>query len=214
LARKDILPHVLILDEINRVDLSRVFGEVFSAMENRNSDITTAVGDFKLNIPKSLYIIGTMNEIDFSLEQIDFALRRRFLWFSYGYDPNILKDIVFYKNEKQKAGLSISDIDRLINAATTLNKAIALSDELGEQFEIGHTFFAEVVDVYSSFKAINNKTNRIKDKLFRAHGPAIILWDISIKPISEAYLGNVEEEEKKTLTGNLKDIFFNGSLEG
>ena len=212
-ADKDKLPHVLILDEINRVDLSRVFGEVFSAMENRNTDITTAVGDFKLNIPSNLYIIGTMNEIDFSLEQIDFALRRRFLWFPYGYNSEILKDIVYYKNQDQRAGLSERDVERLINAASALNTAIAASDELGKQFEIGHTFFAEVVDIYSSFKAIKNKTNRIQNKLFRAEGPAKILWDISIKPILEAYLGNVEEDEKKNLIKGLKDTFFRASIE-
>lgn len=211
-ADKD-LPHVLILDEINRVDLSRVFGEVFSAMESRNTDITTAVGNFKLNIPSNLYIIGTMNEIDFSLEQIDFALRRRFLWFAYGYKPEILKDILNYKNLEQRAGLDDSDIDRLVSSATALNNAIAISDELGKQFEIGHTFFAEVVDIYSSFKAINNKTNRIQNKLFRADGPATILWNISIEPILEAYLGNVEREEKKNITTDLKNIFFKSSLE-
>ncbi len=209
----DNLPHVLILDEINRVDLSRVFGEVFSAMENRNEDIATAVGNFKLNIPDNLYIIGTMNEIDFSLEQIDFALRRRFLWFPYGYNSGILQDIVYLKNEKQKAGLSHRDIERLINASNALNIAISNADELGKQFEIGHTFFAEIVDIYSSFKAINNKTNRIKDKLFRANGPASILWDISIQPILEAYLGNIEEGEKKKMIQDLNNTFFKASLE-
>ena len=210
---KENLPHVLILDEINRVDLSRVFGEVFSAMENRDQDIVTAVGNFNLNIPNNLYIIGTMNEIDFSLEQIDFALRRRFLWFPYSFNSAILKDIVSLKNEKQKAGLSHRDIERLINASIALNNAISKTDELGKQFEIGHTFFAEIVDIYSSFKAINNKTNRIQDKFFRANGPATILWDISIEPILEAYLGNVEEQEKEKTITNLKDTFFKASLE-
>ena len=203
----------MILDEINRVDLSRVFGEVFSAMENRNEDIVTAVGNFNLNIPDNLYIIGTMNEIDFSLEQIDFALRRRFLWFPYGYNSAILQDIVYLKNEKQKAGLSHRDIERLVNAANALNIAISNAEELGKQFEIGHTFFAEIVDIYSSFKAINNKTNRIKDKLFRANGPATILWDISIQPILEAYLGNVEEDEKKKTIQDLNNTFFKASLD-
>lgn len=214
LAREDKenLPHVLILDEINRVDLSRVFGEVFSAMENRNIDITTAVGDFKLNIPDNLYIIGTMNEIDFSLEQIDFALRRRFLWFLYGYNPDTLRDIITYKDEEQRAGLSSKDIERIINAATTLNNAIIMSNELGRQFEIGHTFFAEIVDIYSSFKAINNKTNRIQNKLFRQDGPASILWGISIEPILEAYLGNVDEEEKKKIINDFKATFFKDSI--
>lgn len=73
-------PYVLILDEINRTDISRVFGELFSAMECRNESISL-MGDknVSLNVPPNLYFIGTMNEIDFSLEHIDFALRRRFI---------------------------------------------------------------------------------------------------------------------------------------
>jgi Cdc6-like AAA superfamily ATPase len=88
------VPHVLILDEINRIDLSRLFGEVFSAIENREQPISLGVGNYKLTIPRNLYIIGTMNEIDFSLEQIDFALQRRFLWYFYGFDAAILKSII------------------------------------------------------------------------------------------------------------------------
>src|SRR5690606_10713005 len=92
-ARKDLdpldknkdIPHILILDEINRVDISKLFGEVFSALEQRDLDISIGVGDLKVNVPRNLYIIGTMNEIDFSLERMDFALRRRFLWFSYKF---------------------------------------------------------------------------------------------------------------------------------
>ena len=91
------LPHVLILDEINRIDLSRLFGEVFSALENRDEPIEVGVGELKLTIPSNLYVIGTMNEIDFSLERIDFALRRRFLWFFY-----VIMKIYFGKLLKRK----------------------------------------------------------------------------------------------------------------
>jgi len=90
-VRKDDYPNVLILDEINRVDLSRLFGELFSALEKRETDIATSVGDFIINVPKNLYVIGTMNEIDFSLERLDFALRRRFVWFFFGYNQDTLK---------------------------------------------------------------------------------------------------------------------------
>lgn len=80
-------PYVLILDEINRVDLARLFGEAFSCIENRNESVDLPYKidgvKLKLTVPDNLYIIGTMNEIDFSLERLDFALRRRFLWFKH-----------------------------------------------------------------------------------------------------------------------------------
>lgn len=77
---------VFIIDEINRADLSRVFGELFFGLEAdyRGEEITTQYsylqGGSKLVIPKNLYIIGTMNDIDRSVESMDFALRRRFVW--------------------------------------------------------------------------------------------------------------------------------------
>lgn len=94
IVRKDNYPNVLILDEINRIDLSRLFGEFFSALEKRDTDISTSVGGFIINVPKNLYVIGTMNEIDFSLERVDFALRRRFVWLFFGYNQDALKNII------------------------------------------------------------------------------------------------------------------------
>src|SRR5690606_17758768 len=157
----DNLPHVLILDEINRVDLSRVFGEVFSAMENRNKDIVTAVGNFKLTIPSNLYVIGTMNEIDFSLEQIDFALRRRFLWFFYGFNKDALSQMVWNKNNKENTHLSEEEVNRFLNNAEALNYSITKLPELGEQYQVGHTFFADVVDIYKSYREIKGYSNRL-----------------------------------------------------
>ena len=80
----------LSLDEINRVDLARLFGEAFSCIENRNESIDLPYKidgvKLKLTVPDNLYILERLNEIDFSLERLDFALRRRFLWFKRGYN--------------------------------------------------------------------------------------------------------------------------------
>jgi 5-methylcytosine-specific restriction protein B len=64
--KADQLPHILILDEINRTDISRLFGELFSALEYRNKSIRLSIGDLEIALPTNLYFIGTMNEIDFS----------------------------------------------------------------------------------------------------------------------------------------------------
>jgi len=77
---------VFIIDEINRADIARVFGELFFGLESdyRGREIKTQYsylqGGQKLIIPRNLYIIGTMNDIDRSVESMDFALRRRFVW--------------------------------------------------------------------------------------------------------------------------------------
>lgn len=209
-AEKDIenkMPHVLILDEINRIDLSRLFGEVFSALENRGEAIEIGVGDLKLTIPENLYVIGTMNEIDFSLERIDFALRRRFLWFFYGFNRNTLSEIIWHKNSDLSTRLKNDDVDRFINNAQELNDAITQMPELGEQYQIGHTFFGEIVNIFKGYKEIKG-FSRLQKQLYRNNGPAKILWDISIEPILKAFFGNMDAGAQKEKMSELKDIYF------
>jgi len=204
-ARNDDMPHILILDEINRVDLSRLFGEVFSALENREQEIEVGIGGLKLSIPKNLYVIGTMNEIDFSLERIDFALRRRFLWFPYGFNKNTLRHIIWKKN---KTITNKEEIKLFINNAQALNNEISKIDELGKSYEIGHTFFAEIVEIYKSYKELGGYgTQQIQ--LYRNDGGAVkILWDISIEPMLFSFLGNTEESRKKEIIKQLKNTYF------
>jgi len=193
-VRKDDYPNVLILDEINRVDLSRLFGELFSALEKRGKEITTSTGNFKINVPSNLYVIGTMNEIDFSLERIDFALRRRFVWFFFGYDQDILKEMLRSKRDALlKSNIKNEEIEDYVTKCTALNAAIEEMEELGRQYEIGHTFFAEVVDIHQSFKNIGGYPRL---RLLKKDGPVKVLWEISIKPMLEAFLGNMDKETK------------------
>src|SRR5690606_24963416 len=136
--------HILILDEINRVDLSRLFGEVFSALEDREEKISLSVGGLTLSIPKNLYVIGTMNEIDFSLEQIDFALRRRFLWFHYVFNEDVLKQLVSKKNVQIHTKLKGEEVNGYLQNCEALNAQLHSMRELGPPYVIGHTFFGEV----------------------------------------------------------------------
>jgi len=205
-ARKDDLPHVLILDEINRVDLSRLFGEVFSALEDREQEIDLSIGGLRLSIPKNLYVIGTMNEIDFSLEQIDFALRRRFLWFHYGFNEDVLKSIILSKNKRLNTKLKGEEITRYLKNCKALNVQLRKMPELGSQYEIGHTFFAEIVNIYSSFKTINGYS-KLKYQIFRNGGAIDIIWSISIEPIIEAFLGNLDKESKQSTLKSLEKTF-------
>lgn len=207
IVEKDEYPNILILDEINRVDLSRLFGEFFSAIENRNDLIKTAVGGFTMKVPENLLVIGTMNEIDFSLERVDFALRRRFVWFPFGFNSVTLRHIIIEKQTPKTYKITSTDLERFINNCDVLNGEIERTEELGNQYHIGHTFFAEIVEILNQFSNIQG----IKIKsIFIENGPVKVLWDISIKPMLEAFLGNMDKqakEEKITMLGN---IFING----
>jgi 5-methylcytosine-specific restriction protein B len=202
----DDIAHVLILDEINRVDLSRLFGEVFSALENRDEPIDVGVGNFQLTIPRNLYVIGTMNEIDFSLERIDFALRRRFLWFFYGFNKETLAKIFYSKDKRLKTGLRSEEAERFFKNADALNDAVKNLPELGKQYQIGHTFFGEIVDIYNSYKELGGYKN-LQKQLYRKQGPAQILWDISLAPMLEAFLGNMDVDTRKEKMAELKKIY-------
>lgn len=212
-ARKDLndnihldIPHVLILDEMNRVDLSKLFGEVFSALEQRDYDISIGVEDLKINIPRNLHIIGTMNEIDFSVEQIDFALRRRFLWFFYGYRPERLRDIIHQKANDTSSKILKDDLERFYSNVNLLNTQIASREELGKMYEIGHAFFGDIVAIYNQYRDMKGYSRK-NNFLFENNGPAQILWNISIKPILDAFLGHEDEVIKEDLLNDLQKIF-------
>ena len=190
------MPFIVILDEMNRVDVSRVFGELFTAIEKRNTDVYLTLPDpdfeterLALNIPDNIYFIGTMNEIDFSLEQLDFALRRRFVWELVDYDEDALENIIRYRIEKNNKGDNVSEVlNNFLNSCTGLNKDIART--LGKEYHIGHAFFAEIANLYNKLKQNNisgNSWNQAKK----------MLWQISILPTIEAYCGSMDREEKK-----------------
>src|SRR5690554_1835468 len=206
-VEKDEYPNVLILDEINRVDLSRLFGEFFSAIENRNDEVKTAVGGFTMKVPDNLLVIGTMNEIDFSLERVDFALRRRFVWFPFGFNAQTLRHIIKSKQKDKKYKVNEAELLRFINNCDALNNEIENTEELGSQYHIGHTFFGEIVEIFNQFSEIQGKEI---NSIFIKNGPVKVLWDISIKPMLEAFLGNMDKQTREEKINGLESIFING----
>jgi 5-methylcytosine-specific restriction protein B len=145
------LPVILVLDEINRTDLSRLFGEAFSLLENRDKPVVLPGFDAdeepqELALPENLFVIGTMNLIDQSVEELDFALRRRFFWRPAGFEPDPIIEV----NEQRWAehapakwgwNRAVGDMTQLAERAMLLNQQIALSPHLGPQYELGHTYF-------------------------------------------------------------------------
>lgn len=123
---------VLIIDEINRANISRVFGELMYLLEYRNKSIQLMLADEEFSLPENLIIIGTMNTADRSTRSLDLAMRRRFRFFELLPDVEILEK--FYKGEpKNELG------DELLTGFENLNKKL-LSD-LDKHFTIGHSYF-------------------------------------------------------------------------
>src|SRR5207244_2041746 len=108
-------------------DLSRMLGECFSLLENRDRSVQLpGSDDARLTFPSDLYVIGTMNLIDQSVEQIDFALRRRFLWIECLFDEDTLLRVAGELwNRKPTSKFTwdrVEDDFRLLaSAATALN---------------------------------------------------------------------------------------------
>jgi len=125
-----------IIDEINRGNLSKIFGELLMLIEAdyRGQSATLAYGG-ELTVPANLYIIGMMNTADRSLALIDYALRRRFSF--YEMTPGFLSN--GFKEMQQR--FNNDTFNRLILKVQELNKAICEDDSLGSGFQIGHSYF-------------------------------------------------------------------------
>lgn len=126
-----------IIDEINRGNMSKIFGELLMLIEKdyRGTKATLAYNGLSFSVPKNLYIIGMMNTADRSLAMIDYALRRRFSFFEMepGFDS---EGFIHYQN-----GLNNETLNELISKVKDLNHEIALDKSLGKGFCIGHSYF-------------------------------------------------------------------------
>ena len=128
--------HFFIIDEINRGNLSRIFGELLMLIEEgyRGEPVTLASGR-TFAVPEDLYLIGLMNTADRSLAMIDYALRRRFSFFDM--EPGFGSDgFMDYQR-----GLESEVFDDLIEQIQALNRAIVNDPSLGKGFRIGHSYF-------------------------------------------------------------------------
>ena len=132
--------YFFIIDEINRGNLSKIFGELLMLIENdyRDKPIHLSYRDELFTVPDNLYITGMMNTADRSLAMIDYALRRRFSFFEM--KPGF--ETVGFK-EKIKI-LIDSNLDNLVKAIVDLNKVIENDDSLGSGFCIGHSYLCNL----------------------------------------------------------------------
>lgn len=126
-----------IIDEINRGNMSKIFGELLMLIEKdyRGTKATLAYNGLAFSVPQNLYIIGMMNTADRSLAMIDYALRRRFSFFEVepGFDSD---GFIQYQNS-----LNSETLNELISKIKDLNREISLDKSLAKGFCIGHSYF-------------------------------------------------------------------------
>ena len=187
--------YVFIIDEINRADLSRVFGELFSLLEeeyrypNNQNGIALPNGE-NFVIPKNLYIIGTMNDIDRSVESMDFALRRRFAWYEVTakQSEGIIDKKVLDKSAVAKLTRAMQELNAVIGGdkKLKLNNGTETDLRLETAYQLGGAIFAKFEKCNGDFNA---------------------LWDNHISNVLGEYLRGRRDRDK--ILPALKGIFDN-----
>lgn len=169
-------PYFFVADEINRGNLSSIFGETLSLLEtdyrynpnNKNANLVSTplssviekIGDdsliftrdssntVKFGIPRNVFFIGMMNDVDKSIDSFDLALRRRFSWKKYEFDENALFNYLFEKYDGKIDYENLnSEITRFINNVNKLNKFISEKLNLGDSYKFGHSFFMKITNI-------------------------------------------------------------------
>ena len=224
-AEEDRLPVILVLDEINRTDLSRLFGEAFSLLENRDRPALLPgfeAGDApqELALPETLFVIGTMNLIDQSVEELDFALRRRFFWRPAGFDPTPIVTVneqrwPTHAPAKWGWNRAVGDMTRLAERAVLLNQQIARSPHLGPQYELGHTYFFDTA--FFAGRWLHGIKQLNGGVLWTASGRPRSsiedLWTFSLEPLLRQYLGGLDADTATAELDRLRTVLMTGKVE-
>ena len=185
LVSNAIPPFFFIIDEINRAELSRVFGELMYCLEyrgvrgcvktqytnlNTNKTGMLELGQtYQFFIPTNIYLIGTMNTIDRSVESFDFALRRRFSWQEVSPDISLLK---YYLSEHCAKWIELAI------SLEKLNEEIEKQALLGHEYQIGHAYLMNL-KYPKSLSLTEVKAS---------------IWEDSIRPLLQEYLRGTGEE--------------------
>lgn len=144
--------YYFIIDEINRGNMSKIFGELMMLIENdkRGEEIILTYSNKPFYVPENLYIIGMMNTADRSLAIIDYALRRRFCFVEL--EPAFESEV--FKNHLLLQGASEELINKIKTRIGSINLEIEKDVNLGKGFRIGHSYFCNCVDTDKWYEEI------------------------------------------------------------
>jgi 5-methylcytosine-specific restriction endonuclease McrBC GTP-binding regulatory subunit McrB len=157
-------PHVLVIDEINRSNLPRVFGELLYLLEYREQSVILPCSRRSFRLPANLYLIGTMNAADRSVALVDQALRRRFSFLEMPPDAGVLSSWL-----RQHPPRSAGFAEVVVGLFERLNAL--LKKELGPQHLIGHSYFM---------------VPELDESKLR------VVWQHQVQPLLQEYFGRSE----------------------
>lgn len=213
-------PYVFIIDEINRGEVSKIFGELFFSLDpdyrgpkgrvksqyhnlvSKNKDDVFAQG---LYVPENVYVIATMNDIDRSVESIDFAFRRRFTWYEVKpeqrlsmLEPANLDVCQNNKNLQEKLDKA-SFYDCCKNYCNRLNEAICEEPSLGSAYQVGPAYFLKSLNYLNLDEDINE--NSVYNALEQ-------VWNLHIDPLLREYLRAKSEAELYKIMLKLRNCYY------
>lgn len=175
--QEELKKYVFIIDEINRGEISKIFGELFFAIDpgyrGRDGEVATQYANLHANpnekfyIPENVYIIGTMNDIDRSVDSFDFAMRRRFRFVEIKADER-LEMLESLEDEALK--------NEAIQRMTALNQAIIDVEDLNRNYQIGASYFLKL------------KTLSFDE-----------LWTDYLEPLLQEYVRGMYDEEERMI---------------
>jgi 5-methylcytosine-specific restriction protein B len=200
-----------VVDEINRANLSTVFGETLSLLEkdyrhdteNKNNknlirtQYSTLIEDLiredkekfkhlayeidneeaKFGVPKNVFFIGMMNDVDKSIDAFDLALRRRFKWIRKDCDYEVIEEETRFKGNEE-----FNNITQYIKACEKLNNYISNDLGLGKSYEFGHSFFMKISDIAKRKEITPNNVE--------------VLFNLYLRPTLKEYLRAVFAESE------------------
>ena len=188
--QEELKNYVFVMDEINRGEISKIFGELFFAIDpgyrGRSGEISTQYANLhsdpheKFYIPDNVYIIGTMNDIDRSVDSFDFAMRRRFRFVELKANAHL--EMLESLGDKMKA--------EAIKRMTSLNEKIASVEDLNENYQIGASYFL-----------------KLKTLDFDS------LWTDHLQPLLQEYIHGMDNESK-IMSGFAKAYGYSKSNKG